>query len=55
MAVFYVAASLSGAFSGLLAFAIQELDGRSGLDGWQWIFCECLSSIWLDSFLIRTQ
>jgi hypothetical protein len=40
MAVFYVAASLSGAFSGLLAFAIQKLDGRSGLDGWQWIFCE---------------
>lgn len=38
MAVFYVAASLSGAFSGLLAFAIQELDGRSGLEGWQWIF-----------------
>lgn len=38
MAVFYVAASLSGAFSGLLAFAIQKLDGRSGLEGWQWIF-----------------
>ncbi|KAF2271751.1 MFS general substrate transporter [Westerdykella ornata] len=38
MAVFYVAASLSGAFSGLLAFAIQKLDGRAGLSGWQWIF-----------------
>lgn len=38
MAVFYVAASLSGAFSGLLAYAIQQLDGRSGLEGWQWIF-----------------
>ncbi|KAJ4299257.1 hypothetical protein N0V90_004501 [Kalmusia sp. IMI 367209] len=38
MAVFYVAASLSGAFSGLLAYAIQKLDGHSGLDGWQWIF-----------------
>jgi MFS family permease len=38
MAVFYVSASLSGAFSGLLAFAIQKLDGRAGLDGWQWIF-----------------
>lgn len=38
MAVFYVAASLSGAFSGLLAYAIQKLDGRSGLSGWQWIF-----------------
>jgi MFS family permease len=38
MAVFYIAASLSGAFSGLLAYAIQKLDGRSGLAGWQWIF-----------------
>ncbi|KAF2634215.1 MFS general substrate transporter [Massarina eburnea CBS 473.64] len=38
MAVFYVAASLSGAFSGLLAYAIQMLDGRSGMGGWQWIF-----------------
>jgi MFS family permease len=38
MAVFYVAASLSGAFSGLLAYGIQTLDKRSGLSGWQWIF-----------------
>jgi MFS family permease len=38
MAVFYIAASLAGAFSGLLAFGIQKLDGRSGLYGWQWIF-----------------
>src|SRR4051812_36469065 len=33
MAVFYVAASLSGAFSGLLAYAIQSLDKRGGLHG----------------------
>jgi len=38
MAVFYVAASLSGAFSGLLAYGIETLKGRSGLSGWQWIF-----------------
>jgi len=38
MAVFYVAASLAGAFSGLLAYGIQQLDGHSGLGGWQWIF-----------------
>jgi hypothetical protein len=36
MAVFYVAASLAGAFSGLLAYGIQRLDGRSGLQGW-WV------------------
>lgn len=35
MAVFYTAASLSGAFSGLLAFAIQHMEGVSGLHGWQ--------------------
>ena len=35
MAVFYAAASLSGAFSGLLAFAIEKMDGISGLAGWK--------------------
>lgn len=30
MAVFYTAASLSGAFSGLLAFAIEKMDGVAG-------------------------
>ena len=38
MAVFYAAASLSGAFSGLLAYAIQHMDGIAGLAGWKWIF-----------------
>ncbi|KAG9767952.1 MFS general substrate transporter, partial [Aureobasidium melanogenum] len=38
IAVFYAAASLSGAFSGLLAFAIEKLDGTAGLAGWKWIF-----------------
>jgi len=38
MAVFYTAASLSGAFSGLLAFAIEKMDGIAGRTGWQWIF-----------------
>ena len=30
--------SLAGAFSGLLAFAIQHLNGKHGIAGWQWIF-----------------
>lgn len=38
MAIFYAAASLSGAFSGLLAFAIEKMDGIAGLAGWKWIF-----------------
>ncbi|KAH8924924.1 MFS general substrate transporter [Atractiella rhizophila] len=36
--VFYASASLSGAFGGLLATAILNLDGRAGLEGWRWIF-----------------
>jgi len=38
MAVFYTAASLSGAFSGLLAYGIEHMQGIDGLGGWQWIF-----------------
>jgi MFS family permease len=38
MAIFYTAASLAGAFSGLLAFAIQKMDGVGGVAGWRWIF-----------------
>jgi MFS family permease len=35
---FYCASALSGAFSGLLAAAIAEMDGVGGLEGWRWIF-----------------
>ncbi|OAL73143.1 hypothetical protein A7D00_2916 [Trichophyton violaceum] len=38
MAIFYGSASLSGAFSGLLAFAIQKMHGIANLAGWRWIF-----------------
>lgn len=37
MAIFYAAASLSGAFSGLLAYAIEQMSGVAGLGGWQWV------------------
>jgi hypothetical protein len=30
--------SLAGAFSGLLAFGIENLNGKHGIAGWQWIF-----------------
>ncbi|EEP77816.1 predicted protein [Uncinocarpus reesii 1704] len=36
MAVFYAAASLSGAFSGLLAFAIEKMHGVGNYAGWRW-------------------
>ena len=35
---FYCASALSGAFSGLLAAGIAEMDGVAGLEGWRWIF-----------------
>ncbi|THV82868.1 MFS general substrate transporter [Aureobasidium pullulans] len=38
LALFYCASALSGAFSGLLAFAIAKMDGMGGLAGWAWIF-----------------
>lgn len=37
-ALFFSAASIAGAFSGLLAFAIAKMDGIGGLEGWRWIF-----------------
>ncbi|PGH15077.1 hypothetical protein AJ79_02603 [Helicocarpus griseus UAMH5409] len=37
-ALFFSAASVAGAFSGLLAFAIAKMDGVGSLDGWRWIF-----------------
>ncbi|KAH8681910.1 MFS nicotinic acid transporter Tna1 [Xylariales sp. PMI_506] len=37
-AMFFSAASIAGAFSGLLAFAISKMDGVGGLAGWRWIF-----------------
>ncbi|KAF9523794.1 MFS transporter [Crepidotus variabilis] len=38
VAIFYTAASLAGAFGGLLATGIQKMDGIGGLAGWRWIF-----------------
>ncbi len=37
-AMFFSAASIAGAFSGLLAFAIGKMNGVGGLEGWRWIF-----------------
>jgi len=37
-ALFYSAASLAGAFSGLLAFGIAKMNGIGGYEGWRWIF-----------------
>jgi MFS family permease len=39
MTIFYTGASAAGGFSGLLAYAIGQLDGTWGYKGWRWIFC----------------
>jgi hypothetical protein len=38
MAIFFSAATAAGAFGGLLARGIAEIDKKSGLRAWQWIF-----------------
>ena len=36
--LFFSASILAGAFSGLLAYAIANMDGVAGYGGWRWIF-----------------
>lgn len=38
LALFFSAATIAGAFGGLLARGIMEIDGTAGLAAWQWIF-----------------
>ncbi|KAL5478623.1 hypothetical protein ACEPAI_2808 [Sanghuangporus weigelae] len=36
--LFFGAATVAGAFGGLLAFAMEFMDGKRGLEAWSWIF-----------------
>ena len=36
--IYVSAASMAGAFSGLLAYGIGFMSGTGGLQGWSWIF-----------------
>jgi MFS family permease len=38
IAWFFACATIAGAFGGVLAYGIVQMDGLSGLHGWQWIF-----------------
>ena len=55
--IFYSTATLAGMFSGYLqAAAYSNLDGRSGLEGWQWLYIVCGSLVcpltsWVTSFV----
>lgn len=57
--MFFSAASIAGAFSGLLAYAIAKLDGLGGLAGWRWIFIleglATVSKLELYSFLFNDE
>jgi len=39
IAIFFSAATIAGAFGGLLAYGIEHMEGIGNLHGWQWIFC----------------
>lgn len=39
IALIFSAATMAGAFGGLLAYGIENMEGVGGLHGWQWIFC----------------
>lgn len=38
LSIFFTGSILAGAFSGLLAYAIANMDGIAGYGGWRWIF-----------------
>ncbi|KAG0174546.1 hypothetical protein DFQ28_005881 [Apophysomyces sp. BC1034] len=38
VAIFFSCSTLAGAFGGVLAYGIMQMDGIRGLRGWQWIF-----------------
>lgn len=38
ISLFFSAASLAGAFGGILAYGIGKMDGIGGKHGWSWIF-----------------
>jgi sugar phosphate permease len=51
MALFFSAATLAGAFGGLLARAISQMSGIGGRPGWSWIFIlEGLMTLFIGSF-----
>ena len=55
MALFFSAATLAGAFGGLLARGIAEMNGIGGKKGWQWIFIlEGLLTLICGMFAVQT-
>lgn len=38
LAAFYLISVLVGGFSSILAYGLMQMEGLSGIRGWQWIF-----------------
>jgi hypothetical protein len=57
MAMFYLSSALSGAFSGLLAAGIAQMDGLGGYEGWRWMYANLIHYYLFDadatSFLLE--
>jgi len=52
-AIFFAFAQLGPCFSGLLAYALENMDGISGYAGWRWIFIiEGLITIFISFFVM---
>jgi MFS family permease len=47
VAIFFSAATVAGAFGGLLAYGIEKLEGTAGLHGWAWIVNGPRSVTWV--------
>lgn len=56
--VFYLIGSLASALSGILAYALMQMEGVNGIRGWQWIFImegviTCAIAIFSYTFIVR--
>lgn len=40
VSLFFASATLAGAFSGILAYALEQMDGIGGYAGWRWMYEE---------------
>ena len=38
LSLFFSASIIAGAFGGLLAYGLSNMDGIGGYEGWRWIF-----------------
>ncbi|ETN40073.1 uncharacterized protein HMPREF1541_04348 [Cyphellophora europaea CBS 101466] len=56
--VFYLIGSMASALSGILAYALMQMEGVSGIRGWQWIFImegviTCTIALFSYIFIVR--